>query len=466
LAKASKHSYTSTRAEYHLVAKEFKDQADEAANHAAKNEVEKAIDRLNAEYFVSVSSSKVRIGRLSPQSLNGHSYLDHQEFTKDDFRILLQNDTIAGKSVADWWLDSQDRRLIAGSFMSEKHPPNAIVDGRLNLWQGFGVEPAPGDWKWFTDHLRLLLNKDASAIGYVLKWLALCVQKPTRPIGTMVMLIGDEGAGKGAIGNVMRSIFGPHGVTVENREQIVGRFNGSLRDACFVFADEALFAGSKADADRLKHLITEPTISVERKFRDPEEVDNRLKFFAVTNHEHAVDMSPGNRRHAVFECASPADVGDAAYWAAYWKKADDLACKAAVLDMLLSLNIAGFHPERDRPSTTVGRLQKLQSLSADLLWWRLVLEGETWMQGRGPVPSIKLTEPWVAKTIVHMQFSDWYQMSGKPGNPINETHFWRNFRKWASEDFIPEKRPHGQPREINFRPFSEMCAVFREWVDK
>jgi hypothetical protein len=439
----------------------------ENATNEAKTEIEKEVEAMNAEFFVTATSSKVRVGRLTKQFLNGHSFFDHHEYSSDDFKLLFKNKEVAGKSVADWWLESPSRRLITGSFMSERHPPNAIVNGRINLWQGLGVEPAPGDWQWFTTHVQRLLRKDPEAVGYVIRWLAWCVQNPTRPIGTMVMLIGDEGAGKGAIGNVMRSIFGPHGIVVENRDQIVGRFNGGMRNACFVFVDEALFAGSKADADRLKHLITEPTITVERKFRDGEEVDNRLKLFAVTNHEHAVAMGTSDRRNAVFETASPADVGDGAYWATYWEKANDPACKAAVLDMLLSIDLTGWNPGRDKPATKVARLQKLQSLSADLLWWRLVLESESWQQGRGPLPNESLLGPSAtpAKTTVHKQYTDWHEMHSKPGSPVNSTHFWRGFRRWASEEFIPEIKPHGQPRQIKLRPFEEMRERFELWLD-
>lgn len=445
----------------------------ETAKEESLGEVEAAIERLNAEFYIKVSSTKVRVGRMTPKIMNGQKFFEHHEYSKDDFKLLYENELVAGRSVAEWWLEAPGRRVIAGTFMSEDHEPMAIVDGRLNLWQGFSVEPLPGDYGWFTKHLFRLVRKDAEAFSYLLRWLAWCVQHPTERIGTMVILIGGQGAGKGAIGNVMRSIFGPHGTVVDNREHLVGRFTQQLKDACFVFIDEPPFAGSKADADKLKHMITEPTISIEAKYKDPEEVDNRLKMMAATNHDHAAHLDPDDRRHAVLECAAPSDVGDANYFREYWEKAQSATCKAAVLHFLMTLDLAEWDPAVV-PRTEITGLQKSASLTGDMAWWRLVLEGETWSVGRSSVAvPVSMTgiegsgggnEIDPKKTEVYGLYRAWHFDTGKPGNPTNDVHFWRNFRKWASDEFIRTYRPSNQPFRVKLKTFPEMRERFEGWL--
>jgi hypothetical protein len=411
-----------------------------AAEAAMQATLAPHIEAMNGQYFLWRNGSKIKIGELVPRRLNGHIFTDIVGYSAPDFRVACANQIYMGDAVSELWLTSPDRREVVGTTVDPKAPPLTVVNNRLNLWQGFGVEPKPGDHSWFTKHLILMFGGNQKVAIYVLNWLALAFQKPDQPIQTGIILIGPQGAGKGMLGNTVRSIFGPHGVTIYTRNGLIGKHNGHLRAACFVFCDEPPFARDMEAAEILKHMITEPTIQIEPKFIDAEEIDNRLKLFAATNHRHAVHADRDDRRLAVFE-VSDALVGKADYFKAYKAKSDDPACKAAVLDFLLKLDVSNFEPGRDRPITDVYVAQKVASLTGDWLFWRAVCERETFAVAKGmltygnqlhDLPQELSHVRMIQKTAIYNAYCEWHSIEhpGK-GSPVHRDWFWRNFYQWS-----------------------------------
>lgn len=405
-----------------------------AAQAAAEASMAPHIAAMNERHFLWRNGSKIKIGELVQRRLNGHVFTDIVGYSAPDFRVACANQIHAGDLVSELWLASPDRREVVGTTVDPKAPPLTVIDERLNLWQGFGVEPAPGDYGWFTKHILRMFGGNQKVAIYVIRWLALAFQKPDKPIQTGIILIGPQGAGKGMLGNTVRSIFGPHGVTIYTRDGLIGKHNGHLRAACFCFVDEPPFVGDLQAAEILKHMITEPTISIEPKFIDAEEVDNRLKLFAATNHRHAVHADKDDRRLAVFEVCSDL-VGNDAYFKEFAAKAADPACKAAVLDFLLKLDVSEFNPGRDRPITEVYVAQKIASLSADWLFWRAVCERETFAVAKGILAyGTKVPDPptTTTKTHIYNAYCEWHSIEhpGK-GSPVHKSWFWRNFHQWS-----------------------------------
>src|SRR5205814_1769665 len=72
------------------------------------------------------------------------------------------------------------------------------------------------------------------------------------------------------------ALFGQHFLHLSDARHLTGNFNAHLRDACVVFADEAFYAGDKQHEGQLKRLVTEPTLMIEPKFRNPAPARNCL----------------------------------------------------------------------------------------------------------------------------------------------------------------------------------------------
>jgi hypothetical protein len=136
--------------------------------------------------------------------------------------------------------------------------------------------------------------------------------------------------------------------------------------------DEALWAGDKQGEGVLKALVTEPTLQIEAKFRDPIPVPNRLRLMIASNNDWLVPVGVGDRRFAVFDVANTyAGSNHADYWVALHAEIEN-GGQAAMLHELLAMSLDDFDVRRI-PDTLARTEQKLHSLRGTDAWLAQVL---------------------------------------------------------------------------------------------
>lgn len=234
------------------------------------------------------------------------------------------------------------------------------MGGRLNLWRGFGVEPAPGDWSLMQRHIKeVLAAGDEEASAYVENWLAWAVQQPAERAQVALVFKGGRGTGKGTLGNAMCHIFRQHATHISSVDHLAGRFNAHLRDAVLLFADEAYWPGDKGGEGTLKRLITEPTLFIEAKGRDGVTVPNMLHVLMASNEGWMVPAGEHERRYAVFQVSEAKRQDDDWFTPLYQQL--EAGGYAAMLHDLMHHDLGDWHP-RHIPMTEALREQQLQSL--------------------------------------------------------------------------------------------------------
>jgi hypothetical protein len=136
----------------------------------------------------------------------------------------------------------------------------------FNTWRGFAVNPRRGDWSLMEAHIKdVLCCGDENLYRYVRCWLANAVQHPGKFGEVALVLRGIQGTGKSIFAHQFGALFGQHYLCLSQARQLTGNFNAHLEDAIVVLVDEAFLAGDAQAEGRLKALITEPTITIERK---------------------------------------------------------------------------------------------------------------------------------------------------------------------------------------------------------
>jgi hypothetical protein len=153
-----------------------------------------------------------------------------------------------------------------------------------------------------------------------------------------------------------------------------------LRDACFLFADEAYWPGDKRAEGALQRLITEPQLFIEAKGRDGTSVPNMLHVLMASNEDWIVPAGEHERRFAVFE-VSERYLQDEKWFDPLYQQLEN-GGHAAMLHDLLQHNLGNWHPRRF--PRTAGLLdQQKQSLGPFDAWWVELLEtGE--LEGADP----------------------------------------------------------------------------------
>jgi hypothetical protein len=177
--------------------------------------------------------------------------------------------------------------------------------GRYNAWRPSKIAPRAGDVSWFVEHMEYLIPNERER-ELVLDYLASIVQRPADKAQFALLIRGDQGTGKSAVGELMRRIVGEHNVVKPNNDEIANRFNSWQIEGHLAIVEELMTLGRTEVANRLKPIITEPLLRVEMKCATPFSAPNHLNLICFTNHRDALKIEDGDRRWMiVFSPAKP-----------------------------------------------------------------------------------------------------------------------------------------------------------------
>jgi Bifunctional DNA primase/polymerase, N-terminal/Family of unknown function (DUF5906) len=220
------------------------------------------------------------------------------------------------------WNSSYDRREVAevrfdpaGSVTTSSGQP------MLNLWLGFNRTARRGQCKLMLRHLRdVVCSGNREHFRYLIAWMAHLIQKPWEAPGVVVVLrSAAEGSGKSSVGVWLAEMLGDHAIVMAEPTQLLSRFNAHLETRCLVVLNELHWAGDKDAASKLKSIVTDPYLTVERKHGGVYPVPNILHIMAATNADWAVPAGHGARRWFVLD-VDRGRVGDHAYFdALHWE---------------------------------------------------------------------------------------------------------------------------------------------------
>lgn len=295
-------------------------------------------------------------------------------------KIDLGSKMVKGKPVeqdmpaGDWWLYHPQRRQYTNVVFS----PGKDVTGAYNLWRGFGCEARPGDCSLFLNHLRdIVCGGNEDYYKFLIAWMANTVQNPGHPGQSAVVMRGKQGCGKSIVPELFGDLFGRHYIMVNNSKHLVGQFNAHLRDCVLLFADEAFFAGDKANESVLKTIVTEPVLQIELKGVDAEPSANCVHLMMASNEKWVVPAGYDDRRYFVLDC-KPTRVGDRKYFGDMVKQMREQGGKEALLHYLMTYDMKASGIDiRNTPKTAALQEQKSLSMNVESEWWMNVLKQGT-----------------------------------------------------------------------------------------
>ena len=333
---------------------------------------EDEVHHLNERHFVAFDGGKVSVFREDFDEMLMRHKLTRMPLA--DFRSYYLNRQIVvrqtrqgrpiTKPLAELWLESPYRRQYRELVMRPEGAPQHVY----NLWRGWTVQPSEnGSWDLLKNHILYnLCDGSEELYNYVICWCAQAVQRPETPAGTALVLRGDRGTGKSSFARTIGELFGQHFLHVMSSKAITGSFNAHLRDCCFLFADEAVWAGSKSEESMLKGLVTEPYLAIEGKGRDMVTCRNMVHLIIATNNDWAVPAGMDERRFCVLEVKNHRKQ-DTQYFRAIQAQLR-AGGQARLLHDLLRVDLSRFDVHAI-PRTDALITQKLLSLEPSVMWW-------------------------------------------------------------------------------------------------
>ncbi|REK56665.1 MAG: hypothetical protein DWQ49_09855 [Bacteroidetes bacterium] len=383
------------------------------------NKYDELVEKMNKTYAIVMVGGKIRILREKSElsQATGECY---DLLGKEDFKTLLQNDTIEvadakGRvkniSVANIWLAHGGRRTYPngmGLF------PEGAPLGWYNTWTGFSVEPIKGQCDLFLDHVKeVICNGNVDYYNWVIDWCADCIQDPSNPKGTAIVLRGEEGAGKGTLANTIGQLFGSHYRHLIDDSHLLSNFNAHMIDALFVFADEITWGGNIKTSGKLKGMVTEKYLIGERKGVDAVGYRNMIHMMIASNSSWVIPAGTNSRRWFVLD-VSDKKVNDTSYFNAIQDELNNGGLEA-LLYYLLNRKIT--NNLRRALETKALQEQRARGQSGDsvLQWWLNALYSEVIevMDEREIDPSNDLSWPFIVNKInLYKDYKEWCETNG------------------------------------------------------
>lgn len=150
--------------------------------------------------------------------------------------------------------------------------------------------------------LSHVLGNGKTELEHFINWLAYIYQNKRKTM-TAWIFTGVPGTGKGLlVHKVLKPLFGEQQVPMRALENIEEQFNLYMRTALFLVVDEFRMsdAGSIGKmADKLKHQITEPNLTIRAMRTNQIELPSFTNFLFLTNRADAVKIEEGDRRYNV-----------------------------------------------------------------------------------------------------------------------------------------------------------------------
>jgi Family of unknown function (DUF5906) len=449
----------------------------ESGHQDSDDDVDALVARMNQQWSVVRVGGKVAVMTEELDKELGTERITQSFLKAMDFRLLLKNQTVrvlgsSGKpqnaAIADVWLEHKDRLTYQKIGMYP--PPLTVPAGHYNLWRGFGITPRRGNWPLLFEHFdKVLTGGNDEVLDYQIKWTAYGLQNLARKVETSLLFIGQQGGGKGTFANVLLRCYGSHGLYLNKKEQLVGRFNAHLSNALLAHIDESFFGGDRASAGVVKSLITETRIPVEPKFMDIYEVTNRLRLIFTSNEKHALHLDYDDRRAATFATNwiwhTESERLD--YFNRLHDEINNGGVEAFLFDML-QMDLTGFDP-RVIPATLIRAQQKTQSLHGTAAWWHhiLTIGDAPWCEPRrsemryadepssqGPDHTCRAAKSWL-----YGQYVEWAKARRDEYHIDNPEQFWIALRKLVD---VREYRPRGAGRMVALPPLDMARQQFEK----
>jgi hypothetical protein len=376
-------------------------------------DLDQLLEALNSKHAVLDNvGGKTVISTWEPSPLDsGREILFYQ--TRRDIALRYENMSldlevpngrggwrIQSVPLAEWWFKHSGRaqyRTVVLAPGSDK-----VVQGPagpcLNLWRSWGVEPKAGDWSLIGDHIvNVIASGNREFADYVFRWIAWSIQNPGRQAEVALVLIGEKGAGKGTLGEVLSRIFGLHTYRVDSPDDIVGTFNEHLQDMVLVIADETEWAGNDKYAayrGRLQGMITESTIQIHPKGLKRFQIRNCLHIVMLAEPGWVVPAGRNERRYAVLD-VSPDRLRDREYFIRLRTQINGDGAAAMMHDML-RVPLGDWHP-RDIPDALLRspamRRQQQHTMKEEEQWYLTLLHDGMLPQSTDKLPRTSGSTP-------------------------------------------------------------------------
>jgi hypothetical protein len=286
------------------------------------------IERYKSDYFLdqlfNSAAEKIGTDNINP---NVFTALQRYVFIRTSNNYL---DTTTGKTVVTDALNKEFSYLFGGKRVADKvfhesksafreashmefvpgEKPKDVVSINgikvYNTWEGRvgSIINEQPHVELLVNHLDYLCDGDQSVVDQLLDFMAYIIKYPGKKVMWAPVISGHEGTGKSSLKRVMARVYKPQSVKEITVTSLESQFNPYMESELIFLV--VVFASSKMEvADKLKTIITEQYIDLNKKHEQQKNIRNFSNLMVFTNQTNPMYMSSSDRRYLVIRSESP-----------------------------------------------------------------------------------------------------------------------------------------------------------------
>ena len=217
-------------------------------------------------------------------------YNDHNFKVLHDEMSYIDEEGKSASFISTWFKDKFKRKYDKfDCYPKDNLCPSYVY----NMWEKFPVELMPSvestktkkGLEWFLNHIDVMVDYNEIHAKFVKMWIAQMFQYPENK-SIHLIFIGLEGSGKGTFTRFFETLMGgAHRCweCTDPQEDIFGKFNDMMKKAFLVILNEADKSGTYNSNNKMKALITEPTINIRPKGKTSFVMKSCHRFMSFSN---------------------------------------------------------------------------------------------------------------------------------------------------------------------------------------
>lgn len=249
--------------------------------------------------FVPVLRSHVRNLYQYMEEAQAFCYLEMPEIIRNaetlDAMLRPFSDT---KKTSELLLANFNGRAISFDYSPETTKRRIIIDGRpvINLYTPPTLKAQDGSPEPWLEFLEQLIPIETER-HQLKRWIATLYAKPeVRMIYAPLLVSQQTGTGKSTLGRILAHLVGMQNASFPSEQAIAGEFNAWIAQKRLVVINEIYQGKSWKMFNKLKDLITEPTVTLRKMHRDPMDISNWVHFCMFSNSFSALKVDSQDRR--------------------------------------------------------------------------------------------------------------------------------------------------------------------------
>ena len=277
-----------------------------------------------------------------------------QEINRLELEHIYESIRIGKNSFTQLWTrDIFVRKYERVDFLP---PPLVIPLNVFNSYNGLRAERlryknGRQDISIFLRHMRIMTGGGDNEYDYYVNFMAHLIQKPGEIPGVSIVFQGVQGTGKSSFLEAFaKAILGDeYLLTTADIDKITGKFQITDKKLMVVL-DETSGKDTFANAEKLKHIITEPTLATEKKGIQATVRRSCLRLFATTNTDTPMKIEAGDRRFVVYTPTTEVK-NNRPYFAQLAKAFHDDDMAKSLYEFLMEQDLELWDIVKDRPHT-------------------------------------------------------------------------------------------------------------------